>query len=272
MLCCRSESFKLLHTAKQTPSGLPMASQCSQTTCKLSKAAMLLVNQSCTLDTSPLKQTAVLCELQGKLRAADPLHAKPVHHAPTQAAVPSSNIVWTSTMVQATKAAHTTHMAQISAQTQAKSRVQTSACSAQYCSVSGTMPRMLTMATSSSSLTVAGKCGGDVLSAQMAILMSGKLVFQTGPMTALAPSVAITECVSTVHWPQSILTLLRSSVTETRAQLTTAQLPATRRCFGDAKMDMSMLLQSAVGQPKPVAVLNALQFANHHSLSSGILS
>ena len=227
MLCCRSEPSKLLHTAKQTPPGLSIANQCNPTACELFDAAVLLMEQSCTPGPSPLRQAAVSCELQGKHTASDHLHARSIDHSPAQAAMPNgnmvqtSNIVQTSTMTQATRAAHTTHMAQISTQTQARSRVQTSACSAQYCSVSGTMPRMLTMATSSSSLTVAGKCGGGVISAHMAVLMSGNQVWITGPMARPVPSVQTKSRVSTTPLPPDTLTLLRNSVTETRAQLMT---------------------------------------------------
>ena len=227
MLCRRSESFKLLKTVKQASSGLSIANQCNQTACKLSNAAVLLVDQSCTPGPSPLRQAAVFCKLQGKHTASDHLHARSIDHSPAQAAMPNGNMVQTSnkvqtsTMTQATRAAHTTHMAQISAQTKARSRVQTSACSAQCCSASGIMPRTLVLGKSSSSLTLQERCGGDAISAHMAILMPGNQVWIAGPMARPVPSVQTKQRVSTTPLPPDTLTLLRNSVTETRAQLMT---------------------------------------------------
>ena len=159
--------------------------------------------------------------MQGQHRAADHLHAKPAERAPAQAAVPSSHIVQTHIMIKATRAAHTIYMAQIIAQAQARSRAQMSACSAHCCSASGIMPRTLILGTSSSGLIPKERCGGDAVNARMAILMPGKQVLKTGLMAGPAPFAQAGECVSTIHWPPSILTLLRSSVTETRAQLRT---------------------------------------------------
>ena len=209
--------------------------------------------------------------MQGKHIAADHPHAKPADHAPAQAAVPSRNIVETSTMDQDTRAAHTIHMASMSIQAQARSRAQTSACSAQCCSASGTMPRMLIMAASSFSLTATGRCGGNVTNAQMASLMPGKLALQTDPMVDHVPSVQIKEHVSTTRLPSSVLTLLQSSVSEIKAQLMTTQLAVGRRCCGNANMDMNTLLPLTVGQPKAVAVPNVLPPAAQLSLGNNIL-
>ena len=133
------------------------------------------------------------------------------------------------------------------------------------------MPRMLILTTSSSSLTVPGGSGGDVTSALMAMLMSGKQLLETDPMAHPVPSVQTREHVSTIHWPPSILTLLQSSVPGIRAQLMTIWLAVRRRCSDNANMDMNMLLRLTSARPTTLAVLNALQFASHHSLGNNIL-
>ena len=205
--------------------------------------------------------------MQGKHRAAGHL-TRSADHA--NVAVQSSHIAQTSITFQANRAALTSHMAQDSTEAKVSSIAQTSACSALYCSISGTMQRMLILATSSSSLTAAGKCGGAVTSAQMAVLMSGKQLC-IGPVAHPAPSVQTGGCVSTTHWPPSILAWLQSRVARMRAQLTTTQLPATWRCSGNANMDMSTLLESTVGQSKTMAVLSVLLLAIHHCPSNNIL-
>ena len=201
--------------------------------------------------------------MQGLHRAADHPHAKPVGY--------SRNIAQASTSIQATRVALISATVQMSTQAQARSRAQTLACSAQGCNANGIVPRMLILATSSSSLTAAGRCGGNVISAQMAILMSGKQVLTKGPVAHHVLFVQTGRSVNITHWPQSSLTLQRSSVPEIRAQLMTIHLAVGRRCSGNASMDMNTRLPSIVGQATRVAVLNVMPPAMHHSPSRSTL-
>ena len=51
----------------------------------------------------------------------------------------------------------------------------------------------------------------------------------------------------------------------------TTQLPAMRQCYGNANMDMNILLPSLIGQSATLAALNALQRAAQPSPGKSIL-
>ena len=250
-----------------------MAMHLAQTARRLSSSLMLLlVNLSCIKNLLPPWRATRSCALQSLHTAADHPHAKPTGHAPEHVAKHSISMAQTSTSLQAIRAGFLSTTPQISTQASEKGRALTSACSAQCCSASGIMPRMLIMATSSSSLTLLGRYGGHAISAQMVILTPGKQVLITGQVAGPAPSVQAERCVSTIPWLPSILILRRSSAPEMRAQLMITQLAVGRRCSGYANMDMNTLLPLTVGQTKAVPVSNVLLLANHHSPSSNILS
>ena len=120
-----------------------------------------------------------------------------------------------------------------------RSRGQTSPASPHCCKVSGTISKTLTLAMCSSHLTATGRCGGYVISVQMAILMHGRQQLPIGQTAQAAPTVQVGAFANTTPCRQMHLPLLLNGAVKISSAQTSSWSAATSQPFGSVIVGMN---------------------------------